>query len=283
MSRKGDVYWQGISEQMMAAIGGNEASVGKDDAFWGVVEAVAAVIDGIREIPVVGPIAGVYSATYSAVKDARAQFVPNPWFIWNGHDEPNYDYTAKYLRNRTLKNLGGSVFGGATAVASLATQVDVGGIMSHGQAVASSGAHMLKFKAISGSYKQSETITGWIDLLMKMKAWKTGIRGTQLAGAAIPIGAVGAVTGAIAAGAKLGVKLTQNKACLAVSSQLHWRAFQEQAISIGGRNIGPASRILYELFQRRTLTGRMLGQYSVDKIIKEPAGWMAVNDKMMLI
>ena len=40
--------------------------------------------------------------------------------------------------------------------------------------------------------------------------------------------------------------------------------------------------MLYEIFARRGAT-RVFGKYDVDKIIKEPAGWMAVSDKLLLI
>jgi len=46
--------------------------------------------------------------------------------------------------------------------------------------------------------------------------------------------------------------------------------------------VGPASNIMYEIFSRRGAT-RIFGKYDVDKIIKDPAGWLALNDKLMLI
>ncbi len=286
MAGKGDIYWEAIQKQMMNAIGGNDEPVSTDDAFWAVMDVTAAICDGASDIPIVGIVSGAVGALYGAMKDAKPEMVPNPWFIWNGHDEPSYAYTKKYLRNRNLKNLASGLLGSAGSAGSIATQVDVAGIMIHGNAVASTAMHMIKLKAIGAGYKRSETITSWVDLLMKMKAFKAGIRGTQFAGAAIPIGAIGITTGVIAAGVKLGVKLTQTKACLATASALHWRAYQEQAISgglLGKRGqVGPASKILYEIFEKRGAT-RIFGKYEVDKIIKEPSGWMCVNDKLMLI
>jgi hypothetical protein len=50
----------------------------------------------------------------------------------------------------------------------------------------------------------------------------------------------------------------------------------------GAGKVGPASKIMYELFARRGLT-RIFGKYDVDRLIQEPTGWMAVSDKLLLI
>lgn len=104
---------------------------------------------------------------------------------------------------------------------------------------------------------------------------------------AIPVPAVGIITGIAAAAGKVGVTLTFSKIAAATAAEIHWRAFQEQAISGGlklgaGAGVGPASRMLYELFTRRGAT-RVFGRYDVNRIIKEPAGWLAVYDKLMLV
>lgn len=69
---------------------------------------------------------------------------------------------------------------------------------------------------------------------------------------------------------------------LATSADLHWRGFQELALSRTFGGEGPAMRILKELFIRRGAT-RVFGQYDVEKIIREPNGWMAVKDKLLLM
>jgi hypothetical protein len=113
------------------------------------------------------------------------------------------------------------------------------------------------------------------------------VRGTSLVGACIPIPAAGLTTGLVAAAVNAGAKLTLSKACIATSLELHWRARQEQFMSgkvlrAGTGKIGPASRIVWELFTKRGVT-RILGKYDIDGIVHEPAGWMAINDKLMLI
>jgi hypothetical protein len=157
----------------------------------------------------------------------------------------------------------------------------VGAIAQNANAIGSTGAHLYKFRSIANRNRQSKTIAGWIDLLIKMKAIKATIRTTQLAGASIPFPLAGAIAGIAAAAAKLGVKFTMTKLCLALSAELHWRAFQEQVISRQSK-AGPASAIVYELFTRRGAT-RIFGKYDVDQFVKEPCGWMAISDKILLI
>ena len=115
-----------------------------------------------------------------------------------------------------------------------------------------------------------------------MKMMKAGIRGAGLVGASIPVPAIGAVTGVLAAAGKIGAKLTMTKVCLATSADLHWRAYQELALSRSFGGNGPALRIVRELFYRRGAT-RIFGQYNVEQLIREPNGWLAINDKLMLI
>jgi hypothetical protein len=40
---------------------------------------------------------------------------------------------------------------------------------------------------------------------------------------------------------------------------------------------------MWELFTRRSPALRVLGKYDVGALIKEPAGWMALADKLTLI
>jgi hypothetical protein len=73
-------------------------------------------------------------------------------------------------------------------------------------ATGSTASHLYKLRGISQNDKRSKTLTGWIDLLIKMKTIKTAVRGTPLTGAVIPIGALQAVTGVGVAAAKPGIK-----------------------------------------------------------------------------
>ncbi|MCB9946543.1 MAG: hypothetical protein H6842_01800 [Rhodospirillaceae bacterium] len=261
----------------------------KEEAVWTVVEGVTALIDGVTDSNIAGTTVGALQSLRSGVGLLEGiEVIPNPYFVWNGHadDDASMTYTRKYLRNRAIKGFAGGLFGLAGTASSQVTQVDAAGIAMHANALGSTSLHLIKLKAIGAGYKQSRTLTQWIDLIIKMKAVKATVRGSQLAGAAIPVGAVGAVTGIVAAAVKLGVKLSHTKVCAVTAAEIHWRAFQEQALSGGlfGKTgkIGPASNMMYEVFTRRAAT-RIFGKYDVDRIISEPTGWMCLNDKLMLI
>jgi hypothetical protein len=260
----------------------------KAELVWAFVDAVAAILDSILGIPVAACASTGGQQIHSTIKGLAEEVdtIPNPWFVWNGHGEGASPYTRKYLRNRTVKGVGGGVFAIGGAAASVVTEVDVAGITSHGNAVGSSAAHLYKLRALAKSHKQSQTITAWIDLISRMKGMKIAVRGTSLAGSCIPVTGVGLATSLAAGAAKVGIKLTHTKVCLMTAADVHWRAYQEQVISgaIGGGagKVGPASNILYELFSRHGLT-RVFGKYDVNKLIREPGGWRAVSDKLLLI
>jgi hypothetical protein len=68
---------------------------------------------------------------------------------------------------------------------------------------------------------------------------------------------------------------------------VHWRAHVETKLaSMHGADpstpSGPASEIMHEIFIRRGFT-RIFGQHDVVSLIEEPGGWVALNDKLMLM
>jgi len=283
-------YRKKITSDLKMAINKND-DIDKGDFVWGVIEGVSAVLDDNKHI--LGTITGsakllcdIADIVKKEPDSESIKTIPNPMFLWSGHEEGDTKYTQKYLHNRKLKGVGGGAVALVGTVASNVTQVDIAGVLQHSNAGGSTIAHIAKLSAIGKKHKQSKTISSWLDLVIFMKLSKLGVRGSQFAGAAIPISAVGLGTGLGAAAVKLSVKLTMTKTCLATSSQLHWRAFQEQKISghICGKTgqIGPASKIVYELFKKRGAT-RIFGQYDIDRIINEPSGWMCISDKLLLI
>jgi hypothetical protein len=282
-----DATYNEVRQQLKRGVS-SEAGGGKEATMWAVIEATAAIFDGVMSAALGGPIGGMVSGTirlyYDMISDSTSEpsAVPNPWFVWNGHDDNPTWYTREYMKNRNLKGIAGGAVALAGMGVSFVSQVDVGGILQHGNAVGSTGAHMVKFQSIAKSYRESRTIANWLGVIMKMKAMKLGVRGAGLVGSCVPVPAVGAVTGVLAAAGKLGAKLSMTKVCLATSADLHWRAYQEMTLTRTFGGTGPALRIIRELFTRRGAT-RVFGKYDVDQIIREPNGWIAINDKLMLI
>lgn len=277
-----------VSDQIRKSMG----SSSKEDAVWGFVEAFSAALDGGLSVKDLCPVPGS-GMLLSVIKVAMASrssdanLFDNPYFIGNGQDAANSPLTAKYLLNRKYKDMGANTSSVVGAVASVWTAVDVSGIALHSNATGTTAAHLAVLGDMASRSRKTGTVAQWLDIAMRMKIVKATVRGASLAGAAVPIPAVGLATGLLASAASTGAKLTLTKACTATALELHWRAKQEQFMSgtvtgVTGGAVGPASRIVSELFTKRGIT-RVLGKYNTMAIINEPAGWMAINDKLLLI
>jgi hypothetical protein len=257
------------------------------DFFWASVEEFAVLIDGATGTPIASTLTKAAKTAVDAKKKEHDGLIPNPLFVSNGQEDAGSPKTEEYLKGRKWKSIGAGVVAQVGTIASSATVVDVGGILQHANATGSTLVHLHKLAAIAKSHKQSQTISDWIAVLMRMKAAKAAIRGGSLLSSAIPVPAVGAIATAISSAVQKGLKITYTKVCLATASELHWRAFAEQKLAGafgGGKGaaVGPASRIVHEMFVRRGAT-RVFGQYDVGALIREPCGWMALSDKVMLI
>jgi len=256
-----------------------------DDVVGATVEGLCAALGDVHDaVPGVGQAITVIYSAYKLIKSKKdVADSPNPFFVANGQcepDDPASPVTLKYVRSRLAKGIAGAAvgLGGQVLAKAVLFDVDVVGGLQHGNATGSTLAHIVKLKAIAKSYKQSQTISQWIDVIMKMKIMKATIRGSQIVGALVP--GADLPIGIAAAVAKIGIRLTVTKICYWTAAELHWRAFAERRINKNA--VGPAGRIITELFTRRGAT-RIFGKYDVDAIINEPCGWMAVADKICLI
>lgn len=255
-----------------------------ESVAWTIAEAIGS------EVGISAPIVllHLYRDVSKEIDGFEPTSPPNPLFMSHGFDDIHAPRTTRYMLNRTYKNIGGTTLAAAGTLASQATQVDVSGILMHTNATGSTLAHMKMLNGIAKKYPRSTTVQNWVKTCMTAKEFKVGIRGTQLAGAAIPIGAVGIATSVAAALAKLGVKLTYGTVINRVAMELHWRANVEMRLSaIGGGSAtksanGPASAVMFEIFRRRGFT-RVFGQYDVPALISESGGWWALRDKLLLM
>ena len=125
--------------------------------------------------------------------------------------------------------------------------------------------------------------------MIKAKGSKLGVRGAGLVGASVPVPAVGLGVSIATTVAKLGIKVTLGKLIMRTSMEVHWRAYQEtnlgRSAAGGGVSkgpVGPASAMFYEIFTKRGAT-RIFGKYDTEQLIREPGGWMALNDKLMVM
>lgn len=219
-------------------------------------------------------------AGYEIVKGVP--LVPNTLFESHGI-EGECDYTRKYIERRKLKSIGGSLVSTAGAIGSAGTGgVNVGGVIRHGAADLNTLAHLAILGSHSRKFKQSDWLSHHCSVLLRMKTLKLSVRSTQLAG-----DCVNALTGALCG---LGATVTGKTVVKAMDRlttktalELHWRAYQEQAIlgSIG-KGSGPASNMMKELLTRRAHVW-LGGQYDWKRVVKEPTGWLVIHDKINLL
>ncbi|WP_366655640.1 hypothetical protein [Fodinicurvata sp. EGI_FJ10296] len=255
-----------------------------EDIAWLVIETLAQSNDAASAFVTIGHL---LRNAHGLKDDGEHTVIKNPLFLSHGFSGMS-PRTRSYITDRGVKSFGSSVASVASGAASAVTMVDVAGLALHGSAVGTTGAHIMGIKASGKGFRNSQTIMYWMDAMLKAKYAKLAVRGTGLAGAAIPIPAVGLGVTIASTVAKLGIKVTLGKLIARVAMEVHWRAYQENKINsiLPGRSaglaVGPASAMFVEIFTRRGLT-RIFGQYDVDSFMKEPGGWMALNDKLMLM
>lgn len=264
----------------------NLNSLNKDDTeevVWTIVEAICESTD--TATTVVSTLR-LLRDLYGAANEDGSDILPNPFMVANGHGGPS-PLTRRYLLNRAAKSFGGSALTFGSGLATGVTQVDVGGIAQHANALGTTSVHLYGIRAAGSNFRKSQTVTRWVDAISLAKASKMGIRGLGMVGAATPVAGVSLGTGIASTIAKLGVKLTLGKLITRTAMELHWRSYQEivigRSLSGGGSGpCGPASAMFYEIFTKRGFT-RIFGRYETEGIIREPGGWIALNDKLMLM
>ncbi|WP_299490769.1 hypothetical protein [uncultured Shewanella sp.] len=233
--------------------------------------------------------AGIANDGISSIMDVhegrvKPERVPNPLFISHGHEAVgnHSPKVKKYLRNRRWKKIGGGLVSLGGNFGSVVTQVNTTGIARHTRASAKTLAHIARINQISKRFKQSEYLTELCAVVMLMKKIKATTRGGQLVSDCIPMALA---SGLIGCGASVfgGVMAAKHKAIVAQTSVLlHWRAFQELQLCKVFGGSGPAMDIVRELFAQAIRSGEP-DYGKADALIKEPAGWVAIQDKINLI
>ncbi|EAW2474462.1 hypothetical protein QBB50_000607 [Salmonella enterica] len=284
-----DSYYDEIRTKIVDAA---KEDVDKNEILWAIADSGTALIDTLTNIPVFNATTTIVKELHSLINNHPVIPVPNPWFVWNQHDDNSSPETIKYLRKRGYVSAASSAIAIAGAGGSLVTCVDVGTVGQGGAACASTMRHLAGFRDIAMKYKESATIQSRLDVLITMKNLKLAVRGGQVSVAvlsAVPVlsTALSIIGSSLSSAAKVGINLKYSNVCRYTAIDLHWRAMQEtiliETFSRHNDDSGPARAILFELFERKGLTGFVWGKHHVDKLIKEPAGWMAIADKLLII
>lgn len=215
---------------------------------------------------------GVLSAT--AQSELEKGYIPNPHFVANKIDGPMNKHTKSYLRARLGKGFAAGLAKVAGMVgAASGSVVNVSTVSLGAQSLGLTAAHAAKLVLLRKKYPNA-VFQGYVDLCLKAKAAKAVLRGIEVAAACIPGAEIAAAIGVAAATACLKVckVVTLHKAIDRMSQQVHFQA------RCGGQS---AIDLMKEIFTRRGVM--LLCQYDVPALIEEPAGWMALSDKLTLI
>lgn len=266
-----------------------------EDEVWAFVFATADAKITYGGARPAGKIAGLLTrAKVLAKHSVGLDLVPNPYFVLNGiceDDSNDSSTTAMYLRGRLGKSIASTSQSVATGALKSFTVVDPVTMAVSGVSIGSTIAHMAALSAIAKKWRNSKTVSAWLNCLLALKMAKLGHKTLSVVSASIPYMPPGASTvlqvlselptaagvaetAAVSAGAGALVKR--------VAIELHWRAYREHVLARAQGAVGPASAILVELFTKRTQS-RILGKHDIGTIIKEPAGWMAISDKIGLL
>jgi len=219
--------------------------------------------------------------------------VPNPFFVLNGVCEEGAESptTTWYLRGRLGKSIASTAQGVATGALKAFTVVDPVTLAVAGVSIGSTIAHCAVLSAIARRWRNSRTITAWVECLLALKLTKLGHKSLAVVAASIPymppgtplaLQALSELPSVVGATGSLAVSAASGAVVRRVAIELHWRAYREQVVARHGGAVGPASAILVELFTKRT-ESRLLGPHDTGAIIAEPAGWMAISDKIALL
>lgn len=222
---------------------------------------------------------------------------PNPLFLANGHFSPS-PKTSAYFGTRKIKKIAskGISYGGGA----LSTHTGGVNVLAAGQGVNSgysTACHLRELKRFAtGANKQSKTLSAWLDMVIHIKERK-GYRsvGSTISNLIPLIALAPQVSETVATVVSLGVeKITDmiskapDEALIArFAMEIHWRANQELFMAshlsgaTGQTGAGPASNIFYEIFTRHGATA-IFRSYDKSELVKEPAAWFALYDKLTL-
>jgi len=222
--------------------------------------------------------------------------------------------TAAYFKKRMLKKIAGdSVSFGGTMLSSV-THVNALGAARHGRSDAKTIAHLVRLNELLKKYK-SKGLTAEYNLckvIIDAKKLKVESQSAALVADMIPGNIGGAATAAISFvhGQTLAFRLSNMAIDIEkAAKRLHYRAFYEMDDDYGIAGLfgeqavneyaseTPALEMVRELFSQvgRIEKERVLINFSghklklggehrrADKLMREPAGWLTIVDKLNLI
>lgn len=232
----------------------------------------------------------VLNAFYKATK--KAELPANPFLEGSTYEGRHSPQTLSYLRQRAKKGIGTQILSlGGSAASAKTAGINVAGLTRHVSSFSTTVIHLIKLRQIAAdrSGEEHERLVEWCDTVIRMKQIKMSRRGINTAVSAIPVGSIiGNIDNMITMGVNIGASfegvatpMGVGQACYAAAAGLHWMAFDEHRFTLR-QSDSQATRMIYELFQQRGLTRLFTRKYDVMGIIREPAGWLAIGDKLLM-
>jgi hypothetical protein len=215
----------------------------------------------------------------------------NPHFVQNGY-QGRSNRTRRSLKFRFFKAKAGSVYSTLGSVgAYFGSVVNVAEISKHSASLTSTVLHLRNLEKIAAKLPKQSTVSRGLEAIIQVKEIKRNSRIGLLAASAIP--ELPIVSNAIQHIAQLYSKKIEHmgQLLLAISMDLHWRAFQEMTFA-RGEGSGPAMDICRELVclsvthlsgnQESALDfGGLHSIVELNTILSEPCGYAVILYKLM--
>lgn len=221
---------------------------------------------------------------FEAIEDDDPD-LDNPSFIANGHEGSNAE-TQWYFRKQGWFKKAGFVGGVAGKVGGWFSGWNVYDMGSHGSAAYNAYSNLAKYKAMAANVRGGKAITKGATLaeklehLIKIKTTKLWTRGGEFAATTLPGSEL------IGSAAKVYRAMTGQfweTNTMSLAGALHYRAFVESRLArTAGKNAGPATRIVWQVFQDYTLMGSLIAEdwNKIGAILAEPKGWLVISHKL---
>ena len=210
--------------------------------------------------------------------------VPNAFFLQNGFSGPS-PKTKKNLFMRKVKSFGSTLFSIGGGFAQSTTVVNAADIAKHGASTVSTGVHLYRYRAMAAKVRDGGSLRRHLDVIITLKETKLASRSIQTAVACIPVPGISMVGSAVAYAHSDITEHYMQAVILSTATKLHWQAYRELAIMGGKAGQGPALMIIRELIgvgvKGRFDFGDLHSATVMNEIIKEPAGYLVIQEKLM--
>jgi len=264
---------------------------------------IAGLANEFAEMPVFGHVLLGHDALVNiyewAGKKKATALPPNPLLIPSDGLLFQNTKTAAYFKKRMFKKIAGSGFSAVGSALSSVTQVNALGVARHGRSDAKTIAHLVNLDKLLTQFKGKKLQIEYdlCKLIIDCKILKIESQSAALAADCIPGNLISGALTAVASfahGQSLALRLSNMEKDIQIAAQLlHYRALH----GLKTNTATPALEMVRELFSQiqKIEKERVLinfrghkikvggEEFRADKLMREPAGWLVIIDKLNLI